>query len=337
MSLILEALKKSEANRRLGQAPDLGTPFTPVQRGRSPLWATLVIVLSLGIGLWWWFGRGTPAPTPAAPEPSVAAAPGRTAAPAPNREALQKEDQRVFAAARRQESNAQAAATAGKDGQIWVAAQRHDATERMARRPARTTPPATTAQTPPAPARVAAPARAPQPADMHGNTPQPHPEAGQPHPEAGQPHPEAGQPHPEAGQPHPEAGQPHPEAGQPHPEAGQPHPEAGQPHPEAGQPHPEAGQPHPDAAAPQPVPGTPKLDVPAYYDLPFATRKALPQLSMSMHVYAADPKQRFVILDGARMVEGDTTTDRVTLREIRPDGVILEFQGQRFFFPRDGL
>jgi general secretion pathway protein B len=77
--------------------------------------------------------------------------------------------------------------------------------------------------------------------------------------------------------------------------------------------------------------------VPAYYDLPFATRKALPQLSMSMHVYAADSKQRFVILDGARMVEGDTTTDRVTLREIRPDGVILEFQGQRFFFPRDGL
>jgi general secretion pathway protein B len=56
-----------------------------------------------------------------------------------------------------------------------------------------------------------------------------------------------------------------------------------------------------------------------------------------MHVYAADPKQRFVILDGTRMVEGDATTDAVTLREIRPDGVVLEFQGQRFFFPRDGL
>jgi general secretion pathway protein B len=138
-------------------------------------------------------------------------------------------------------------------------------------------------------------------------------------------------------QPHPEAGQPHPEPGQPHPEPGQPHPEAGQPHPEPGQPHPEPGQPHPEAAGSQQVPGAPKLDVPAYYDLPFATRKALPQLSMSMHVYTADPKQRFVILDGARMVEGDTTTDRVTLREIRPDGVILEFQGQRFFLPRDGL
>jgi general secretion pathway protein B len=317
MSLILEALKKSEANRRLGQAPDLGTPFTPVRRGRSPLWAMLVIVLSLGIGLWWWLGRGTPAPAPAKPTPPIASAtPPDQAAPAPNREALQLEDKRIFAAARRQESNAGAAAAAGKDGQMWVAAQRHDATERMARRPRRTAPPANTVQTPPAPARVAEPARAPQPADMRGNTPQPHPEPGQPHPEPGQPH---------------------PEPGQPHPEPGQPHPEPGQPHPEPGQPHPEPGQPHPDAAAPQPVPGTPKLDVPAYYDLPFATRKALPQLSMSMHVYAADPKHRFVILDGARMVEGDTTTDRVTLREIRPDGVILEFQGQRFFFPRDGL
>src|SRR5690348_3569228 len=279
MSLILEALKKSEANRRLGQAPDLGTPFTPVRRGRSPLWAMLVIVLSLGMGLWWWFGRDTPAPAPATPASPIATAPapGQAAAPAPNREALQKEDQRIFAAARRQEPNAQAAAAAGKDGQIWVAAQRHDATERMARRPTRTAPPAATAQTPPAPARVAEPARAPQPADMRGNTPQPHPQAGQPHPQAGQPH-----------------------------------PEPGQPHPEPGQPHPEAGQPHPEAAGSQQVPGTPKLDVPAYYDLPFATRKALPQLSMSMHVYAADPKQRFVILDGARMVEGDTTTDRVT-------------------------
>lgn len=295
MSLILEALKKSEANRRLGQAPDLGTPFTPVRRGRSPLWAMLVIVLSLGIGLWWWFGRGTPAPAPATPPPPIATAPGQVAAPAPNREALQLEDKRIFAAAHRQESNAQAAATPGEDQQIWVPAQRRAAEERMARRPARTTPPATSAQTPPAPAHVAEPARAPQPADMRGNTPQPHPEAGQPHPEARQPH------------------------------------------PEPGQPHPEAGQPHPEAAGSQQVPGTTKLDVPAYYDLPFATRKALPQLSMSMHVYAADPKQRFVILDGARMVEGDTTTDRVTLREIRPDGVILEFQGQRFFFPRDGL
>ena len=294
MSLILEALKKSEANRRLGQAPDLGTPFTPARRGRSPVWALIVIVAALGAGAWWWFGRGTPAPLPAAPQPAVAAtpAPGRAAAAAPGNESLQQEDKRIFNAARRLESNASTPAAAGQNEQIWVAAQRQNATGHMANRPARnerstlppttqappTTPSAQTVHAPPTPDRRAAP-------------------------------------------------QPHPETvpAQPHPEAAPP-----QPHPDA------ALQRHPETTLP-PAATVSKLDVPTYYDLPFATRKALPQLSMSMHVYTADPKQRFVILDGARMVEGDATTDDVTLREIRPDGVVLEFQGQRFFFPRDGL
>jgi general secretion pathway protein B len=278
MSLILEALKKSEANRRLGQAPDLGTPFTPARRGRSPLWALIVIVLALGAGAWWWFGRGTPAPVPAARQPAVAATPAqsRTAVPAQGPASLQQEDKRIFNAARR-DSNAQTPAAAGKNEQMWVAAQRHDASGPMADRARRN--------------GSAQPTRTPKTADMRG-VPQPHPEAAAP---------------------------------QPHPEIAAP-----QPHPEV------AGQPHPQAA-PSPVLTASKLDVPSYYDLPFATRKALPQLRMSMHVYTADPKQRFVILDGARMVEGDATTDDVTLREIRPDGVVLEFQGQRFFFPRDGL
>lgn len=66
-------------------------------------------------------------------------------------------------------------------------------------------------------------------------------------------------------------------------------------------------------------------------------RKALPQLKLSMHVYSVDPKNRFVILNDTRMVEGDTTPDGILLHEIQPDGVILDFKGQRFFFPRDGL
>ena len=297
MSLILEALKKSEANRRLGQAPDLGTPFTPARHGRSPVWALLVIVLALGAGLWWWFGRATPAPTPATAVSVVAAAPAsdRVAAPAQSHEARQQEDKRIFDAARRRDSNAQAAATTGKNEQIWVAAQRHDATGRPAKRPARKGPAlAPMARTPRETASAQA-ARAPKMTDMRDYTPQPHPETAPPP--------------------------------QPHPETAPPP----QPHPDATLPP----QPHPEATAPPA--GTPKLDIATYYDLPFATRKALPQLNLSMHVYAADPKQRFVILDGTRMVEGDATTDAVTLREIRPDGVVLEFEGQRFFFPRDGL
>ena len=260
MSLILEALKKSEANRRLGQAPDLGTPFTPARRERSPVWALLVIALSLGAGLWWWFGRGASAPAPAKP-PVAAAAPTTPIRLAPST---------------RKPTPAMRAADAGgnaqpsrPDAQIWVAAQRRpDASGHTAERSA---PPAARAVAPPrpgpAPAAPAQPARAPKTADMRGYTPPP--------------------------------------------------------------------QPHPETAPTPPV--VPKLDMPTYYDLPFATRKALPQINLSMHVYTADPKQRFVILDGTRMAEGDTTSDSITVREIRPDGVVLEFQGQRFFYPRDGL
>jgi general secretion pathway protein B len=51
----------------------------------------------------------------------------------------------------------------------------------------------------------------------------------------------------------------------------------------------------------------------------------------------ADPAQRFVILNDSRLTEGDKTTDDLVVKEIRPDGVVIEFQGQRFFYPRDGL
>lgn len=266
MSLILEALKKSEANRRLGEAPDLGTPFTSARRERSPLWALLVIVLAVGAGLWWWFGRGAPAPVPVKPPVATTTAPLRRAeqassAPAPKPASAIANT----GAAHRREENAQSAPANGNE-QIWVAAQRKpDAAARNLVQ--HSTPPAAT-QPKPEPALPAQLARAPKTTDMRGYTPPP--------------------------------------------------------------------QPHPEAAPPA-TPAVPKLDVPTYYDLPFATRKALPQLSLSMHVYTADPKQRFVILDGTRMGEGDATSDNISVREIRPDGVVLEFQGQRFFFPRDGL
>lgn len=82
---------------------------------------------------------------------------------------------------------------------------------------------------------------------------------------------------------------------------------------------------------------TAPTDVPPYYQLAFDVRKALPPLKLSMHVYSADPATRFVILNDSRMTEGEKTPDDVTLEKIVPDGVILEFEGHRFFYPRDAL
>ena len=85
MSLILEALKKSEAERRLGRAPDLLTPAAmPVPERRPWLWlwgvvfglaAALIVVLVL------WARSALDAPTARPPAPASASAP---AAPPPD-------------------------------------------------------------------------------------------------------------------------------------------------------------------------------------------------------------------------------------------------------------
>lgn len=76
MSLILEALKKSEAERRLGRAPDLMTPMpvTGVRRSRAPFGIGLAVVALLvaGAAAWWLWSGNTPPETPA---PAGVAAP----------------------------------------------------------------------------------------------------------------------------------------------------------------------------------------------------------------------------------------------------------------------
>lgn len=119
------------------------------------------------------------------------------------------------------------------------------------------------------------------------------------------------------------------------PQAGMRKPEPDRTAPATGG-KPEAG---PPAAKPASTPGVGTSispDLPLYYELPYNVRKDLPALTISVHVYSATPAQRFVIIDGERKVEGDTVHDGLTLREIRPNGIVLEFHGHRFFYPRQG-
>jgi general secretion pathway protein B len=76
--------------------------------------------------------------------------------------------------------------------------------------------------------------------------------------------------------------------------------------------------------------------LPTIWDLPYSTRKDIPAIELSMHVYSSDPKQRFVVIKGERRVEGDDVSDDLVLREIRQDGIVLEFKGQKFFYPSTG-
>ncbi|GAA4869293.1 general secretion pathway protein GspB [Luteimonas vadosa] len=78
MSLILEALRKSEAERRRGQAPDLHAELPPLAHGhpnRIPRWAGLALAAAALIAVaWWWSGTqhtSLEASAPAAPSEVV--------------------------------------------------------------------------------------------------------------------------------------------------------------------------------------------------------------------------------------------------------------------------
>ena len=67
-------------------------------------------------------------------------------------------------------------------------------------------------------------------------------------------------------------------------------------------------------------------------DLSPDERKALPPLKISMHLWNPDPAQRFVIIDGNRLREGDRVGDAV-LTAIVADGVVLDWNGRRLKLP----
>jgi len=292
MSLILEALKKSEANRRLGEAPDLGTPFAtrPAQRSALPFLPVL-IVAALGIGWWLWrapatstapavVSEGNPAP---AGKPAAGAAKPKAVATAPTEHNIATD-------------------------KPWI--KRGFGMEQPLPPPtpvqaAPTTPPAATPPRPAPPVQTvaAAPAPPPQPAAQPVITPTPPVRT------------ENRTPPP----PEPKA----PVAAQPV-DASTPAVRTENRAP------PPAGTPAPKKA------DLPPPSAPTYVDLPFSVRKDIPAPKLSMHVYSADPASRFVLINNVRLGEGEKQDD-LLVREIRPDGVILEVKGQAFFYPREGL
>ena len=67
-------------------------------------------------------------------------------------------------------------------------------------------------------------------------------------------------------------------------------------------------------------------------DLSADERKALPALKMSMHLWNANPSQRFVIIDGDRLHEGDHIGAAV-VTSIVSDGVLLDWNGRQLKLP----
>ncbi|MBL8261391.1 MAG: general secretion pathway protein GspB [Xanthomonadaceae bacterium] len=105
-------------------------------------------------------------------------------------------------------------------------------------------------------------------------------------------------------------------------------------------PPPSATAPVPAPAASAPLPEPPPAQRPAVphpsndgrpmslSELDAGSRKQLPALKMSMHMWNEDGDRRFVILDGQRLGEGDLIGD-AQVESITRDGVILNWQGAR--------
>ena len=75
--------------------------------------------------------------------------------------------------------------------------------------------------------------------------------------------------------------------------------------------------------------------LPTYQDAAAAPGANLPALRLDLHVYAAQPDQRFVFLNMAKLHEGDSLPQGVRVETITPDGVILSYQGTRFVLLRE--
>jgi len=60
----------------------------------------------------------------------------------------------------------------------------------------------------------------------------------------------------------------------------------------------------------------------------------LPELHLDIHVYSEKPAERFVFINMGKYKEGDTLNEGPAVREIRPDGVVLDQSGTRFLMPR---
>jgi len=71
-----------------------------------------------------------------------------------------------------------------------------------------------------------------------------------------------------------------------------------------------------------------------YWELPDAIRAVVPEIRFTVLVYNQDPAQRFVLIDGERLAEGDAPLPGLKVEEIRRDGVIFSYRLYQFLVER---
>ena len=75
--------------------------------------------------------------------------------------------------------------------------------------------------------------------------------------------------------------------------------------------------------------------VPLYQDAAVAPGAHIPELRLDLHVFAAKPQERFVMINMHKLHEGDNLPEGVHVESITPEGAVLSSNGTRFLLPRD--
>lgn len=68
----------------------------------------------------------------------------------------------------------------------------------------------------------------------------------------------------------------------------------------------------------------------SYWELPDSVRADIPEIKFSVLVYAVKPADRFVLINGQRLAEGDTAQPGLVVKEIRRDGVVFSYRLYQF-------
>lgn len=86
-----------------------------------------------------------------------------------------------------------------------------------------------------------------------------------------------------------------------------------------------ANRERPRAGEPQPI---------SYWELPDAIRTDVPEIRFTVLVYADKPDNRFVLINGQRLGEGDSIQPGLVVKEIRREGVVFSYRLYQFLIER---
>jgi hypothetical protein len=68
----------------------------------------------------------------------------------------------------------------------------------------------------------------------------------------------------------------------------------------------------------------------SFWQVPQALRDGLPEIRITVLVYAEAVEDRFVLINGQRLVEKEELAPGVVLDEIRRDGAVFSYRKYRF-------